>query len=180
MRNGLETTPVIVLLLGIVAVLGAVNWHMLHGAVDISPIAPKPGHAGAPPPSSVDLATPLDKKAAAQFGQVVERPLFNPGRKPVKRETAAATDPDTPPGDLRLIGVMRAGDQPPRALIRTANAQTGKWIGEGEEFDGWTLRKISARSIVIESGGRSHELGLAMPRRTSEDAPSPEPGSRRR
>ena len=180
MRKRLESTPVIALLLGIVAVFGALNWHMLNSTVDISPVAPQRGQADSPLPSSVDLATPLDRKTAAQFGQMVERPLFNPTRRPAKRETVPATGPDTQPSDLRLVGVMKAGDQPARALIRSASAQAGKWFAEGEEFDGWTLRKISARSVTVESGGRSHELALAAPRRSSEDAPSPEPGSRRR
>ena len=177
MRKQLETAPVIVLLLGIVAVLGALNWQMLSSSVDISPLAPARGDTEVPPPSSIDLATPLDKKTATQFGQMVDRPLFNPSRKPVKRDVPAAIGPDTHPGELKLIGMMKAGDRPPRALIRSANARSGKWITEGEEFEGWTLRKIGVRSVTVESGGQSHELALAQSRRTVEDGSNSEPGS---
>ena len=41
-----------------------------------------------------------------------------------------------------------------------ASESTGKWIAEGEQFDGWKLRQVKERSVIVESGGRSHELTL--------------------
>jgi hypothetical protein len=166
-------------LFGIVAILAALNWHIAQSTVEISPLSPPHGHIGVPLSSSIDLVTPLDRKAVGQFEQMVERPLFNPNRKPIKREIRTDTGRDTNPGDLKLIGVIKVGDQPSRALIRSANTQTGKWLAEGDEFDGWTLLKVGARSVTIESAGQLHELVLAAPRREAEDEPSSEFSKRR-
>ena len=68
---------------------------------------------------------------------------------------------------------MKAADQPPRALLRSANEPTGKWIAEGAEFNGWKLRKVNERSVILQSGGRSQELKLATPRRPPTTPPPP-------
>jgi hypothetical protein len=179
MHKRVATRPVVGALFGIVAVLAALNWHIFQSTVEISPIAPPHDQVEVPLSSSIDLVTPLDGKAAAQFGQMVERPLFNPNRKPIKREIPVGTGRDTNPGDLKLIGVMKVGDQPSRALIRSASTQTGKWLAEGEEFDGWTLLKVGARSVTVGSAGQLHELALAAPRREADDEPHSELSKRR-
>lgn len=180
MRQLSGINAIAVLLFGIVVLLVALNVHVLNSTIDISPSSSPKGNPEKPALSSIDLVTPLDRKAAADFQQTVERPLFNPSRRPIKRATADAAVPNTHAGDLRLVGVMKAADQPPRALIRFANGQAGRWIAEGEEFDGWKLRKINVRSVTLESGGQSHELSIAMPRRVAEDLLIIDPGGKRR
>ena len=64
---------------------------------------------------------------------------------------------------------MKAANQPPRALLRSANEPNGKWIAEGGEFNGWKLRKVNERSVILQSGGRSQELQLAVPRRSPDE-----------
>ena len=129
--------------------------------------------ADATRPDSGRPATALDSKTAEQFQETVGRPLFNPNRRPVERKEAAEAGPNAGVGDVRLVGVMRAADQPPRALLRSANASNGRWIAEGAEFNGWTLRKVGERSVVLQSGARSQELKLATPRRAPEEPPAP-------
>ena len=128
----------------------------------------------APRPDTTELATALDKKTAEQFQETVGRPLFNPGRRPVQRDEAAA-EPQAGPAELRLIGVMKSASQPPRALLRSANEANGKWIDEGAEFNGWKLRKVNERSVIVQSGSRSQELMLSMPRRAPGEPPDSKP-----
>jgi hypothetical protein len=180
MRRRQDSRPVIALLVGVAATFAVLDWYLLQTTVDISPIQPAAGSVDAPLSANLGLATPLDKKPATQFQDTVNRPLFNPHRKPVKRDAVAADSVDAQPSELLLVGVMKSGDEPPRALIRFANAQTGKWIAEGEQFNGWKLRKISARSVIVEAAGQSRELTLAAPRRAADDTVGPGSGSKRR
>jgi hypothetical protein len=159
-------------LAGAVVLLGLLNFYSWRSSVDISPITPPPDKTGAPRPDSTAPATALDKKTADDFRETVRRPLFNPDRRPVERKETAA-EPKAEVSDLRLVGVMKAANQPPRALLRSADAPNGKWIAEGGEYNGWKLRKVNERSVILQSGGRSQELQLAVPRRPPDEPPAP-------
>lgn len=172
--------PMIGVLAGAVAVLVLLNWHLAQSPIDISPIAPEADRAAGPRKDGLDLATALDRKSAAQFSETVSRPVFHPNRRPVQRDQSRAEDSGAGPGDMRLVGVMKSPDQPARALIRMTNEATGKWIAEGEEFNGWKLREVNARSVVVEAGGRSHELTFASGRRPREDSAAPDPSGKAR
>ncbi|MGH6691731.1 MAG: hypothetical protein ACREF4_13755 [Gammaproteobacteria bacterium] len=156
-------------LAGAVVLLALLNLHLWSSPVDISPVAPPPGKAEAPHPDSTALVTALDKKTADEFRDTVRRPLFNPDRRPIERKETAA--PKAEASDLRLVGVMKAANQPPRALLRSAGEPNGKWVAEGGEFNGWKLSKVNERSVVLQSGGRSQDLQLAVPRRPPDEPP---------
>jgi general secretion pathway protein N len=165
----LAKAPGVAALAGAAVLLAILNLQLLRTPVDVSPIAPPARETDAPRPDSGRPATALDTRTAEQFQETVGRPLFNPSRRPVPRKEAAEARPNAGVGDLRLVGVMRAADQPPRALLRSANAANGRWIAEGAEFNGWTLHKVDERSVVLKSGARSQELKLAAPRRAPID-----------
>jgi hypothetical protein len=167
--NRIRPRPGIAALAGAIVLLGLINLHLLRSPVDISPIAPPPGKSDVPRADISQPGTALDKKAAEQFQETVGRPLFNPDRRPVERKETAEAGPNAAPSDLRLVGVMKAADQPPRALLRSSNAPTGKWIAEGGEFQGWKLRRVNERSVVLQSGARSQELKLDTPRRSPDE-----------
>jgi hypothetical protein len=173
MRMNSGTTVGVAALAGAAGLLALLNLHFLRSPVDISPIAPSPGKADAPRADKSEPATALAKKAAEQFQETVGRPLFNPNRRPVERKDTAAAEPKTEASDFRLVGVMKAAGQPPRALLRSANAPTGKWIAEGAEFNGWRLRQVNERGVILQSGARSQELKLATPRRAPDAPPAP-------
>jgi type II secretory pathway component PulC len=177
---GRERRAAVAVLAGAVAGLGLLNWHLARMPIDISPIAPEADRAAAPRKDGFDLATKLDRTPAAQFTETVSRPLFNPSRRPVQRDQARTDDAGAAPGDMRLAGVMTSPNQPARALIRMANEATGTWITEGEDFNGWRLREVNARSVVVESQGRSRELTLSTSRRPREDAAAPDPAGKSR
>jgi hypothetical protein len=136
---------------------------LLQSPVDVSPVAPAMSKADARRPEVPEPATPLDKKAPAQFQATAGRPLFTPSRRPVQRTETAA--PKTEAAKLRLVGVMTQANEPPRALIRFGDEKTGKWIAEGAQLNGWRLRKVNPRSVIMEAGARLQELTLSTPRR---------------
>ena len=163
-------------LLGLaVAALSFLVWHLAFAPVDLAPL---PSGANRPERRQVPdtaLATPLDKKPALAFREIAARPLFVPDRKPVRRD-----EPPTSAGmpvNMRLVGVVKVGDEPGRALIRIPSEAKGKWITEGEQFDGWKLRQVTERSAIVESGGRSHELTLPSVSRPAEGEEEHEPES---
>ena len=148
-----------------VGVLVLLNWVLIQGQIDVSPVAPAARKDAAPRLDEKRLSTALDKKSAEQFQETVGRPLFNPSRRPVQRDKDALSEAKVATSELRLIGIMKPDAGPPRALIRAADQPAGKWIAEGATFNGWTLRKVKARSVIVETDGRSQELTFPAPRR---------------
>lgn len=176
-----ESSGRLVVALGvIVSALAMLNWHVAYAPVDISPIVPDVGRVEDPPKKSGALLTSLDKKPLLQFRETVNRPLFTPDRKPVQRNRPETKETAAGLGDMRLIGVMKLDSGPGRALIRLTKDTTGKWIAEGEQFDGWKLRQVTAGSVIVEAGGRSHELVLQSGRQPTDDPPEANPGTQPR
>jgi len=174
MRSNGDSSRRMVAVLGLaVGALALLNWHLAQSPVDITPIAPEASKVEGPRTHDSALLTPLDKKPIFAFRETVSRPVFVPDRKPVQRDQAPAKEV-AGPGSMRLVGVMKLGDQPGRALIRMASEPTGKWIVEGEQFDGWKLREVTVRSVIVESGGRSHELTLQSVRQPTDESREPE------
>jgi hypothetical protein len=176
---GLSARPVAVSLAAACAVLALVCAYLLATSVDTSPILPGAPLSGAGEQTGAGLTTPLDAKPVSEFRETVQRPLFNSTRKPVDRPKTTQVRAPTETGshlDMRLVGIVKPGSAPNRALIRAADQANGKWVAEGETFNGWTLRSVKDRSVIIEAEGRSHELTLqAVVRRTDDQDSSPDP-----
>jgi hypothetical protein len=163
-------------LAGAAGVLAWLDYRLLQDPVDISPVAPASGKAIVRSPQSPKPVTALDKKAPEQFPEIVGRPLFNPSRRPVQpAEPAVVRAPKMEPSKLRLVGVMKPDEGPPRALIRYADEPAGRWIAEGGEYRGWTLTKVNENSVIVEAGGRTQELMLFVPPPPQKAAPLPAP-----
>jgi hypothetical protein len=152
-------------------VLAWLDFHLLQTPVDVSPVAPPPARTEVRPQRSPPPATALDKKTPEQFQEAVDRPLFNPARKPVQRSQAATRAPKLAPARLRLVGVLKPDDGPPRALIRFADEPAGQWIAEGGEYHGWTLTKVNDGSVTVKADGRTEELMLFTPPPPAKMAP---------
>lgn len=182
LQASLSARPLATGLAAVCAVLATLITYLIMSSVDISPIAPGGAVAGDGGDASA-LATRLDARPIGEFRETVQRPLFISNRKPVERARAAKSQEAAgSASDLRLVGIVKSGKAPGRALIRTADESNGKWITEGETVNGWRLRSVKDRSVVVESAGRSEELRLqVVVRRADEetDAP-PEPVLKRR
>jgi hypothetical protein len=175
---GLSARPVAVGLAGACAILAFFAVYLLVTSLDTSPILPGAPLSGAGEPVGAGLVTPLDSKPVGEFRDTVQRPLFNSTRKPVDRPKAKTQGPTEAgsPLDLRLVGIVKTGNAPARALIREADQANGKWISEGEAFNGWKLRSVKDSSVIVEADGRAHELTLqVVVRRTDDQNGGPDP-----
>jgi hypothetical protein len=120
-----------------------------------------PDAASAPAPS--DRFTP---PALASFDAVLERPLFNPDRRPVVVPESAAAPAATPtvPLRARLEGVVRIGATS-FALIRDLSRNEAVRLAQGMELNGWTLDRVeSGRAVLSRGDGQVQELKLERQR----------------
>jgi hypothetical protein len=180
---GLSARPVAVGLAGACVILALFTAYQLVSSVDTSPILPGAPLAGAGEQAGAGLVTLLDSKPVGEFREIVQRPIFNSTRRPVDRPKGKAVGPAEAgsPLDLRLVGIVKTGDAPARALIREGDQTTGKWIAEGDTFGGWKLRSVKDRSVIVEGDGRAHELMLQVVVRRTDDQQdgAPEPAAKR-
>jgi general secretion pathway protein N len=101
-----------------------------------------------------------------------DRPLFSASRRPPiaaapgvappahLQEAAAPPPPERP--SLSLVGtiVSRKGSV---ALLQGSNSDAALRLRVGQDNDGWRVQGIGLRSIVVEKGPQSVELGLPRP-----------------
>ena len=133
---------------------------------------PSGGPRGGPDPGARSRAgnplwtVPLDALSATR-----DRPLFSVSRRPPlvaapiaapppKQETLAPPPPERPL--LTLVGTI-VSPKATIAVLQGSNTETILRLRVGQENDGWQVRGIGLRSIVVEKGEQSVELGLPRP-----------------
>ena len=126
--------------------------------------APDPG---AKPRAGNPLWTvPLNTLSATR-----DRPLFSASRRPPvvalpivappqKHEVLAPPPPERP--SLRLIGTI-VGRKASLAMLQGSDTDAVLRLRVGEENNGWLIRGIGLRSIVVEKGPESVQLDLPRP-----------------
>jgi general secretion pathway protein N len=137
------------------------------GAADAAalPGAPRAPDSGAKSRAGNPLWTiPLNDLSATR-----DRPLFSASRRPPvvaapiaapppKQQEALAPPPPERPL-LTLIGTI-VSHEASVAMLQGSNADAISRLRLGQENDGWRVRGIGLRSIVVEKGERSVELNL--------------------
>ena len=125
---------------------------------------PRPSDPSERPRAGNPLWTvPLDTLSATR-----DRPLFSASRRPPivavpiaapppKQEALAPPPPERPL--LTLVGTILS-PKATIAMLQGSNTETILRLRVGQENDGWLVRGISLRSIVVEKGAQSVELGL--------------------
>lgn len=125
---------------------------------------PRPSDPSERPRAGNALWTvPLDTLSATR-----DRPLFSASRRPPlvaapiaapppKQEALAPPPPERPL--LTLVGTILS-PKATIAMLQGSNTETILRLRVGQENDGWLVRGISLRSIVVEKGAQSVELGL--------------------
>lgn len=97
-----------------------------------------------------------------------DRPLFSVSRRPpVVPAPVAAPTPEkeaiaSPPPErplLTLVGTI-VSPRATIAMLQGSNTEAILRLRVGQENDGWEVRAIGLRSIVVEKGEQSVELGL--------------------
>jgi general secretion pathway protein N len=130
--------------------------------------APRAPDAGARSQTGNPLWTvPLSALSATR-----DRPLFSASRRPPivalpvvapppqKQEALAPPPPERPL--LTLIGTI-VSPEASVAMLQGSNTEAISRLRVGQENDGWQVRGIGLRSIVVEKGPQSIELDLLRP-----------------
>jgi general secretion pathway protein N len=130
--------------------------------------APRAPDAGARSQTGNPLWTvPLSALSATR-----DRPLFSASRRPPivalpvvapppqKQEALAPPPPERPL--LTLIGTI-VSPEASVAMLQGSNTDAISRLRVGQENDGWQVRGIGLRSIVVEKGPQSIELDLRRP-----------------
>jgi hypothetical protein len=141
-------------LIGAIVLLGAAAiWPWIPGSRSTTAAATEPPAAEAKDAAAFKLP-PFETFTAA-----VERPLFSPSRRPGPAGPAPVPVAQAP---YRLIGIVVAGAHR-RALIGQAAAPPIE-VGEGDSFEGRTVKRIDQNRIVFaDAKGNESVLTLAPP-----------------
>jgi general secretion pathway protein N len=145
--------------------------------IDFADVAGLSGAPRAPDSGAKSRAgNPLWTVPLRALSATRERPLFSASRRPPivavpiaaappKQEAPAPAPPDRPL--LTLIGTILS-PKASVAMLQSSDTEAISRLRLGQENDGWRVQAISLRSIVVEKGGQSVELGL--PRRNGATA----------
>lgn len=154
-------------LFGVAGIVAAYGVYQLHAA--LPDLSSRPIPAWQP-----DLATEPDllEKPAATLQQAIARPLFRASRRPfdsaIPQQQAEAQIAvaeavyEPPPPDVSLLlvkGIMMEGKKK-LALVATADAPNGVWLGIGAEISGWTIAGLNREGITLEAGEARATLKL--------------------
>jgi hypothetical protein len=157
--------------------LGALAWLAATRPIEVSPVADR--GAGDAVPLAADAAVrPARPGPLASYAETQRRPLFEPTRRPVAAKPAEPPKPreapaapvathEPPPSTrgLKLLGIVKDGREPYRALIRPGEGQQGQWVSEGSRLGAWRVEAIAEAGVVLEAQGQRVELAMfAEPR----------------
>lgn len=123
-------------------------------------------------PKSAPISVPRTADIAAiDLQETTARPLFFAERRPPQApevKIAAPVPEQPPPSPLKLVGIARIGGQD-MVLVR-GDKEPGRWLGEGEEYRGWQLKKIEREKAVVQAHGHVSELKLFPPKGQQQEA----------
>jgi hypothetical protein len=113
-------------------------------------------------PSIADSKNSIDT-----YSEIVERPLFIEGRKPIAEVSQTENLQNTDSGqidDWALIGIY-IKDKKPMALFSKRNeARKFQKISEDQTIAGWQLKQIQADRVVLLQAGQEKSVVLRKPR----------------
>ncbi len=117
--------------------------------------------------------SPLTDITLDEYGEMVERPLFFEGRRPIipsNDDTAEALGEEQTVAEeitFSLIGIINTPEST-YALFHDPKAKPDetkfKRFKQGDEISGWTLTQIKPDRVSVTAGTESKEIMLAKPR----------------
>lgn len=112
--------------------------------------------AGSSQPDMVTYTAP----SIAAFGEILERPLFTPGREPPPEpEQTPAPQVPTTPLRLQLEGVaINAAARV--AVVRDLSNNKLIRIAEGDKHQGWLIERVHPAGATFRRGDETRELAL--------------------
>lgn len=130
--------------------LGLAGWQRLSAS-------PAPIALPAPPAAAEAREVFVERPAAGSFAEIARRPLFEPGRRPVRAASAPAAAP-APPPEVQLIGLVDSGSGR-RALVRLAG-EGSRLVAEGALIAGWSVERLAEDALTLARGGRRIVVAL--------------------
>lgn len=128
-------------------------------------------------PAEAVNPNPLSSLSLENLSATRSFPLFTPSRtaplvaeEPLEPEPVAIEEPvvdlEQPPPPLQLVGIVLS-DTTQTALLIDSQSQVVHRLTSGDEYEGWSLTIVDARSVEFRSGDRVEGL------RMFESFPSP-------
>ena len=125
-------------------------------------VAPPPAPAAAPSANPL-WAIPLSKLSGTR-----DRPIFSPSRRPPPSVVASEPAPPPPPRKkemqppLSLVGTI-ASDNEGFGIFLDQSTKQALRLKLGEDYQGWTLRIIRGREVMMEKDQQEATLTLPSP-----------------
>lgn len=112
---------------------------------------------------------PLSSLSLESLSATRALPLFTPSRTapseeaPVEEITAPppepVVEPEQPPPSLQLVGIVLTDDEKVALLLDTGSNEVHR-LASGEEYEGWAMTIVDARSVEFRSGERVEGLKM--------------------
>ncbi|WP_157200611.1 hypothetical protein [Methylomonas lenta] len=117
----------------------------------------------------------LSKQSAESFINIVERPLFIEGRKPLPEivETSSEASTNDQLDDWSLIGIYTKNKRQVALFRKQNEARKFLKLNEDQTISGWQLKQIQADRVVLQQGGQEKSVMLRNPRLPSKTPPPP-------
>jgi hypothetical protein len=114
--------------------------------------------------SPAGVVNPLAAPSLDRLSATRERPLFTPSRRaapppPTPVASTAPIEPAAGPPRIALVGVV-ISVQGPRAVINDMALNKIVRVRLGDEIDGWIVRQIDERLLVLSRDDRSASYKL--------------------
>jgi hypothetical protein len=132
--------------------------------------------AAAPQPLTVALLPEYQPGAAG--GDMVERTLFNPTRRPAPAAVQEAAKPVFPRGKFTLSGTLVV-DGKATAYLKEVNGGKQRRVLQGESVDGLLVAEVKPDRVRLTLGSESEELVMKLaggPKTTIQPAMPPPSG----
>lgn len=133
----------------------------------------------APPPQAPQLddvqtaSLRPNPAAVATYPAVLERPLFNPARRPQPSASAPAAAPA--PAAIEQVRLQGLVAGPALTGVMLEEQGKARFVRIGEAVAGWTLERVQARAAVFVRAGQQRQIALDV----ASDAAAPPAGAPR-
>ncbi|QWF69913.1 hypothetical protein KEF85_11170 [Methylomonas paludis] len=119
-----------------------------------------------------------DTENAGNYAEMVERPLFIEGRKPIAEAPVENTQTLElgQIDDWELVGIYAKDNRPPTALFAKKNESKKHLKTSNEQMvSGWTLKEIHPDRVILQQAGQQKTLLLRKPRMDAPPVSTPPP-----
>ena len=174
-RTSIKTWLEVLVTAGVAGGLVMLIWQLLTVPLDVSPLHQASSTATPWTVTEGGKETKMARETIGDYPQTSRRPLFFADRRPpqLKKKTVAKVTPKPKPAPkpkpivlkklpdgIKLIGIVKGEKNNHRALVRLKSSDTGKWIEEGQDLDGWRIVKIDRLSLTLATSRQRKKLSL--------------------